>query len=119
MELTIDFGEITQGFEQTLTYRPKSGSTVVDGYVEENFDDDKSFKGVIVPKRAYTALEQGIQIDADSFLIVRLNQPKNPVLKIDDIVIDESGIEWKITADMDYGLHAKANVFGIVKVTKP
>lgn len=117
MDLTTDIADITTGFEEELRFESKTDVEIVDGYAEPKYAEDQVFKGVILPRRRWTPFEQGVRLEGTSFLIVRLNQPGCPDLKVGDIIIDSNNKRWKIVDEEDYSKHGKGKVFGLTKVS--
>ena len=117
MDLTVDFAEITPAFEQKFRYFGKETSEVIDGYVEEKFDEDQCFRGVFLPRRTWSAMEQGARLEGESFLIVRSNQDGCPDIQVGDKIVDPEDVEWRVVDIADYNYHGKAKVYGITRLT--
>ena len=112
-----NLGQALITFEQTLTLVRRGSSELVDGYVEEKMDKAVTFKGAIVPIYSLQIEQRGIHWKGDSILYVRLTQGIVPHIKIQDIVKDDSGQEWKVLGVEDYSQHGKVKLYDMQKVT--
>ena len=112
-----DIGDILTSFEVDLTIKLKTGTTMTDGYAEEDFATSVSFKGVILPMSTFVASQPGMREKGDSILYVRLSQENCPAISIEDIVTDSNGNEWKVTREGDYEAMGTIKLFFVQKVT--
>lgn len=111
-----DLGQHLKTFEETLTLVQRGDVQVTDGYMEEQLEDARSFRGVVVPAYMLQAREEGVHLKGDTFLYVRITQEGLPDIKIQDIVQDEAGQKWKVLAVDDYSKHGQVKLYDIQKV---
>jgi hypothetical protein len=111
-----NLGQALLTFEQELTLVRRGSSEVVDGYVEEKKGKPITFKGVITPTYSLNVELQGVHWKGDSILYVRLTQGIMPDIKIQDIVRDAKGQEWKVLGEEDYSQHGMVKLYDIQKV---
>ncbi len=107
-------------FEQVFTLQGRAGEIITDGYVEQTYDTDLTFKGVLVPAPASDQLEaaiSGISTEGLSRLHVRLSQSSLPLPEVNDIVLDSDGAEWVILTKMDYEDNAETQIFLVGRKT--
>lgn len=103
-----------RSFEQTFTLQRRTGETLTDGYVEQTYATDLSFRGVLVPAPVtdqLEALSSGISVSGLARLHVRLDQESLPMPEVNDIVLDTNGDEWVILSALDYENAAGVGIY--------
>jgi len=111
-----DLGTTLMPFEVDLTVTLKTGTTNLDGYIEENLAASVSFKGVILPMSTFVATDLGKHEEKHSILYVRTSQENCPALSNEDIVTDSNGNEWKIVREADYEVVGEVKLFFVQKM---
>lgn len=111
-----DLGTTLLPFEVDLTVALKTGTTNLDGYIEENLATSVTFKGVILPMSTFTPTDLGTHDEKHSILYVRMSQENYPSLSNEDIVTDGNENEWKIIREADYEAVGEVKLFFVQKM---
>ena len=111
----VDLRAMLVPFKKSLTKRTKAGYTNIDGYKVPTENAETAFNGVLVPLSTddLDPRREGLAELGNAQLFVSDDED----IDVNDIVIDENGIEFKVMELINYNTDLKVKEYIVQRLT--